>query len=626
MHIGNYDVVEQIGAGAMGVVYKVRHRIVKRKRDLALKIINPAYAKNAVYRERFQREIRAVGELDHPNIINVLDAGEHEGNPFFVMEYLNGQSLETWIDEKRPLDLAQKLRIAAAVCRGLGYAHQQGIVHRDLKPQNIIVVSPDLTPKILDFGVAHIAGHTITQAGTRIGTVSYMSPEQLNGEEVDARSDIFSTAVVLYELIAGQAPFTGRDAGSTMKRILMDPAPPLFTFIELYPPMLESVLQRALAKRPVERYATAEEFAQDLEKARNIAGKQLQGATNVAETRIVAPIEMLPAAERRRIKQLEVISAFAQQTTAVLDLDELLTVVCRLILEWFETIDHVAVLLRETENLRVRAYEGRLTTKVPLGALLPQGKGIASRALAQNHSIIENDVSSVDGYFPGFSETQSEVCVPLIFFGEKLGVLALDSAKKDAFQAEDVQLLESVGDMCAVAIQNANYFERMRHLAYVDHLTGIHNRRYFEMRIVEELERAQRFDGRISLIMVDIDYFRHLIDEFGHILGDDVLRDVAGILKNGLRKADLISRYGGEEFAIIIPETTGENALTVAELLRRRVGSHPLPGVPRPVTISCGVAEFPTHGTTRDELVAAADAALQVAQQSGRDRVALASA
>jgi diguanylate cyclase (GGDEF)-like protein len=324
--------------------------------------------------------------------------------------------------------------------------------------------------------------------------------------------------------------------------------------------------------------------------------------------------------ERRRAQQLEAINAVAQQTTAVLDLDELLTVVCRLLLEWFH-IDHVAVLLCEGEALRVRAYEGRLTAKVPLGALLPPGTGLSSRALGQGKSVVENDVASVEGYFPGFVETQSEICVPLIFFGEKLGVLALDSAATHAFDPEDIQPLESVADICAAAIQNANYFERMRQLAYVDGLTGIHNRRFFEMRIVEELERASRFQGRMSVIMVDIDHFKRLNDEFGHLLGDEVLRGVAGILKQQLRKMDMVCRYGGEEFAVVVPETTGENAVTVAEKLRRQVECYPFPGVPRPVTISCGVADYPVHGLTRDEVVAAADSALYIAKQAGRNRV-----
>jgi len=279
----------------------------------------------------------------------------------------------------------------------------------------------------------------------------------------------------------------------------------------------------------------------------------------------------------------------------------------------------------EGEGLRVRAYEGKLTPNVAMGTHLAPGVGLASQALAQGKSLIENDVTTVQSYVPGFLETQSEMCVPLIFFGEKLGVLALDRASHDAFDQDEIQPLESVADICAAAIQNANYFERMKQLAYVDGLTGIFNRRYFEMRIAEELERASRFMGRMSVIMVDIDHFKRLNDEFGHLLGDEVLRGVSNILKHQLRKVDMVCRYGGEEFAIVVPETTGSNALVVAEKLRRQIEIHPFPGVPRPVTISCGVADYPIQGSTRDELVAAADSALYQAKQAGRNRVMAAS-
>jgi diguanylate cyclase (GGDEF)-like protein len=327
----------------------------------------------------------------------------------------------------------------------------------------------------------------------------------------------------------------------------------------------------------------------------------------------------LYALERRRADQLEAINAVARQTTAMVDLDELLTVVCNLLLEWFK-VDHVAVLLVEGDALRLRAHEGHLTSAFPMGAMLSPGAGLAGRALSSNHSVIENDVSGVGDYVSGFAETQSEICVPLIFFGEKLGVLALDSARKDAFDAEDKQPLESVADICAAAIQNANNFDRMKQLAYVDGLTGIHNRRFFEMRIMEELERAGRFQGRLAVIMVDIDNFKKLNDEFGHLLGDEILRSVSSILKQQLRKMDMVCRYGGDEFAILVPETTGDNALRVAEKLRRQVETNDFPGVPRPVTISCGVADYPGHGVTRDEVVAAADWALYSAKESGRNR------
>ncbi len=313
--------------------------------------------------------------------------------------------------------------------------------------------------------------------------------------------------------------------------------------------------------------------------------------------------------ERRRAEQLEALNAVARQTTAVLDINELLTVVCRLILEWFR-FDHVTVMLAEADSLRIRAFEGRLTPSIDMGAELPPGAGLAARA-----------VTVVEGYVPGFSETHSEMCVPLIFLGEKLGVIALDSAQRDAFVAEDVQPLEAVADICAAAIQNANYFERVKQLAYIDGLTGIYNRRCFEMRIGEELERASRFQSRMAVIMIDIDHFKKLNDDFGHLIGDDVLRGVAAILRQQLRKLDVVCRFGGEEFAIVLPETSGENAAAVAEKLRRHFENHRFPGVPRPVTISCGVADYPSQGATRDEVMAASDAALFIAKRTGRNRV-----
>jgi diguanylate cyclase (GGDEF)-like protein len=326
------------------------------------------------------------------------------------------------------------------------------------------------------------------------------------------------------------------------------------------------------------------------------------------------------ALHRRRSEQLEAINAVARHTTAVLELDELLAVVCNLLLEWFRA-DHVAVLLVEGDHLRIRAHQGRLTPRFTPGAMLVPGSGLVALALASGRSLLENDVTGAADYVPGFVETKSEICVPLVFFGEKLGALALDSAQPGAFDSDDQQPLESVADICAAAIHNANHFDRVKQLAYVDGLTGIHNRRFFEMRFVEELERAGRFQGHVSLIMADIDNFKKMNDEFGHLLGDEVLRAVSSILKQQLRKVDVVCRYGGDEFAIVAAETAGEHAVRVAEKLRRQIEAHHFTGVPRPVTISCGVAVYPEDGRTRDEMVAAADRALYFAKQAGRNRV-----
>jgi two-component system cell cycle response regulator len=199
--------------------------------------------------------------------------------------------------------------------------------------------------------------------------------------------------------------------------------------------------------------------------------------------------------------------------------------------------------------------------------------------------------------------------------------LLLDSGKTNTFNVHDTQPLESVADICATAIQNAHYVERVKQLAYLDGLTGIFNRRFFELRMAEELERARRFDAGMAVIMVDIDNFKRLNDEFGHLLGDEVLRQVSSIFHQQLRKTDVVCRYGGEEFAILLSQTDPEHALTVAEKLRNVVEEWHFPGVPRAVTISAGAATFPDHGVTRDELVKAADAGLYSAKQAGRNRV-----
>ena len=211
----------------------------------------------------------------------------------------------------------------------------------------------------------------------------------------------------------------------------------------------------------------------------------------------------------------------------------------------------------------------------------------------------------------------------MISFGQTLGVLTLHSSKVDGFGPGELQSLESVADICANSIQNAHYVERVKQLAYLDGLTGIFNRRFFELRILEEIERARRYGTGISVIMADIDQFKRLNDEFGHLLGDEVLRQVSSIFHQHLRKTDVVCRYGGEEFALLLTQANEEQASAVAEKLRRTIEKWQFPGVPRAITISAGVAAFPLHGRNRDELVRVADSGLYLAKQAGRNRVCM---
>ena len=192
------------------------------------------------------------------------------------------------------------------------------------------------------------------------------------------------------------------------------------------------------------------------------------------------------------------------------------------------------------------------------------------------------------------------------------------------FRESEMQSLESVADICASSIQNAHYVERIRQLSYLDGLTGIFNRRFFELRIMQEIERARRSGTGMAIIMADIDQFKRLNDEFGHLLGDEVLRQVSSIFHQQLRKIDVVCRYGGEEFALLLTQTNAQHAMGVAEKLRKLVESWQFPGVPRAVTLSAGVAAFPDHGSGREELIRAADTGLYAAKQAGRNRVCLA--
>jgi diguanylate cyclase (GGDEF)-like protein len=329
--------------------------------------------------------------------------------------------------------------------------------------------------------------------------------------------------------------------------------------------------------------------------------------------------------ERRHAAILEAINAIARQTTAVTDLPELLSRTCSLLLEAFG-VDHVSVLLLEEQRLVLRAHAGRLTLRLREGADIPAGAGLAGRALSSRAPVLVNDVAAEPEYVAALREAQSEICLPLISFGQPVGVLTLSSARTNAFRLTDVGSLECVADISAAAFQNAMYLDRVRQLAYRDGLTGIFNRRFFEMRILEELERARRHHLALAIMMIDLDGFKSLNDEFGHLLGDEALRQMAAIFSEQMRKADVVCRFGGDEFAVLLPETNGQNALRAAEKLRRTVAGWAFPGVPRPMTVSVGIACFPEHGGSRDELIKSADDALYRAKQEGRNRVVLSGA
>ena len=258
--LGKYEILEVVGRGGMGVVYKAIDPEIGRL--VGIKMMTSA-VNDPVLLKRFYREAQSAGKLRHPNIVTIYDLGIQEAMPYLVMEFLEGESLDVALRSGRPLLLEEKLSIVIQVCNALAYAHEQSIVHRDIKPGNVMLLK-DGTIKLVDFGIARIGADYVTRTGQLIGSIQYMSPEQVNGAHVDLRTDIFSTGVLLYQMLTHALPFEANDTGATLLKIVHSPPPPLGGFLEEYPPELDSILQRVLAKQPGERYQTATELAFDL--------------------------------------------------------------------------------------------------------------------------------------------------------------------------------------------------------------------------------------------------------------------------------------------------------------------------------------------------------------------------
>lgn len=265
--LGKYEIRRELGRGAMGVVYEAFDPVIKR--TVAIKTIRAEQLGSEEASEvlaRFRREAQAAGRLNHPNIVGIYDFDEQDGTSFIVMEYVAGRDLREIFAEDQRFAIPDVARLMGQVLAALDYSHRQKVVHRDIKPANIFLTA-DGTAKVADFGIAHIETSSLTHAGSVIGTPGYMSPEQIQGLPVDGRSDLFSAGVILYQLLTGERPFTGSAATTTMQKVLNEePLPPSTLNVQL-PDAIDAVMKKALAKKADQRYQTAAEFAQDLQRA-----------------------------------------------------------------------------------------------------------------------------------------------------------------------------------------------------------------------------------------------------------------------------------------------------------------------------------------------------------------------
>jgi hypothetical protein len=298
--IGRYHVLEELGRGAMAVVYRGFDPVIGRAVALKTIAFGTADAEVTDLRQRLYREACAAGTLAHPNIVTIYDVIEQEGVTAVAMELVEGQTLASLIAERAPLALDTALEIFEQVVTALDYAGAKGIVHRDIKPANILMTGEG-RPKVADFGVARMAVSSMTQTGTVVGSPSYMSPEQVRGQPLDGRSDLFSAAVVLYEMLTKERPFAGDDVATTMYRIVHEAPTPPSAFNSALGPQIADVFERALAKDPDRRYRSGAELCGALRQA--MAGNVLPSAAASVPMAVAAP------APKRRLGMIVALAA-----------------------------------------------------------------------------------------------------------------------------------------------------------------------------------------------------------------------------------------------------------------------------------------------------------------------------
>ena len=298
--IGKYQVEDVLGEGAMGVVYRALDPVLNRR--VAIKVMSDALAQDADLRQRFLREAQAAGSLQHPHVVTIYDFGEVEGHPFIAMEYVDGVDLEGLLRTNVSLSLDEKLELVIGVLQGLSYAHKKGIIHRDIKPGNVRVDSEGKA-RIMDFGIAHLASSNMTRTGVMLGTPNYMAPEQIVGNDVSPRTDIFSVGVLLYELLTNVKPFQGDTLHTVMYKVLSETPPPLDKVLPGLPATLNAIVMRALEKDPAERYASALEMANDITTVRASLGESPNGTRTLSLRRSIETALAVEREARRRVER-----------------------------------------------------------------------------------------------------------------------------------------------------------------------------------------------------------------------------------------------------------------------------------------------------------------------------------
>jgi diguanylate cyclase (GGDEF)-like protein len=558
-HLGRYEIIGELGRGAMGIVYKAKDPLIERV--VALKSINLHGMDNrqkTEYEARFYQEAKAAGRLNHTNIVTIHDLGNSDDVAYIAMELMEGRELHNVIGDKRRLPINETLNITCQVADALAFAHQHSIVHRDIKPSNIMVLSNGHV-KIADFGIAKLDSSSLTQVGMIMGSPLYMSPEQVRGASITSQSDIFSLGIVLYELLTGRRPFSGDNANSVMRQIAHEIPPKPSSLNPDIPGMLDDIVSKCLEKNPVDRYKNAKKLADDLRLCRE----------TLLHSKVQQNSHFLNSKQLKRfaipggVSQNFVLISFYLAIGAIFLLDEITDA----------TIQMHMLYLLPLIMIGFHCERVRLVHTAVMLALLLQGIHLVTDAIP-------------------------------IFSKSVLAVLILTSNILVVYMAR---------------IARTNIVE-VGHLASFDGLTGLRNRLSFESITEMEIERQKRHGGVFSFAVIDFDNFKYLNDSRGYLAGDEALKLLANILREHIRPSDTIARIGGDEFAILMPGSDADDCESFCKQLSVKVANR-MVDASFPVSTSIGYVTFEQAPASIAEAFDMTEKAMHVAQKGDKGHV-----
>jgi diguanylate cyclase (GGDEF)-like protein len=567
-HLGRYEVNEELGRGAMGIVYKAYDPLIER--FVAIKTINLqalSETERAEYEARFYQEAKAAGHLSHPNIVTIFDLGESGDVAYIAMELMEGRELQEMIYGKGRLLVTDALNIAIQVAAGLSYAHQRGIVHGDIKPSNIMVLGDNLV-KIADFGIAklassHVKSSTESRHGDAVyGTPPFMSPEQIHGKAIDARSDIFSLGVVLYYMLTDRLPFPEEDIGLLGLQIAgADPERPS-SINPGIPQALDAVIYKCLAKSRDDRYKNANELANDLRSCQSamlhaVTGPDQPFTSNVKFKRLknlVAPRRF----SRRFVANGSYIAMVALVAIAIIDFITPPTIQLHLLYIF-------PLIMISLHCERIKLISGAVVL-----ALLLQGFNLVNDAIP---------ISS------------------------KIFIAAM-------------VLLSDITIVFLSRIARIHFIE-VEQLSSFDSLSGLRNRLSFEIITDIEIDRQRHRKADFSFAYVDINRLKELNEARGYAVGDKAIKLVAQALRENMRQLDTPARIGGDEFAILMPNTNAAECESFCRQLSLKIAQQ-MEDTALPLSTSIGFATFENPPASISEVFDRSENAMHRAKATGR--------